>query len=323
MVVVAAVCLCTTALGLQTVLHSSAYTAGFQGPVQTANYKDTADGALAVKVQLPANGSNHPAVIIVPGTGWGTVETPKNWDKYALAILDAGFALVQIDIRDYGGKSKWPDQGEDLLDGVRFLKSSGSKLGINPERLSCYGSSSGAHACAYLGTKGAESKSTRLNAVVNMFGPMSWLGISCTDHFVDACCMGSPAKPAKSREAETETSKYCSDDRVFGFEMGTIQTIFSSKKSIDDKIRADIESADIVNLLQTVSQGKTTPTFTAHGTSDVRISIERAKLFNNALEDYNVDHKFVIVDQGEHCYNPSHSWKEPLQEAVEWITKYT
>ena len=131
-------------------------------------YPKTADGPV-------------PAVVYVHGGGWtagekstgaGEVEIPE--------LVSRGYLVASINYR-LAPEHKFPAQIEDVKCAIRFLRANASRYGIDPERIGAWGGSAGGHLVALLGTTDASAgwdgsggyagESSRVKAVVDLFGP--------------------------------------------------------------------------------------------------------------------------------------------------------
>lgn len=142
-----------------------------------------ADGiALKLDIYYPKTAAGAvPAVVYVHGGGWtqgdkaigaGTEEIPE--------MVSRGYLAAAINYR-LAPQHKFPAQIEDAKCAIRFLRANASLFGINPERIGVWGGSAGGHLVALLGTTDASAglegsggypnQSSRVRAVVDMFGP--------------------------------------------------------------------------------------------------------------------------------------------------------
>jgi acetyl esterase/lipase len=142
-----------------------------------------ADGvALKMDIYYPkvANGA-VPAVMYVHGGGWtkgdkrsgaGASEIPE--------LVSRGYLVAAINYR-LAPQYKFPAQIEDVKCAVRFLRANAATYGIDPDHIGAWGGSAGGHLVSLLGvtdaTAGFEGdggyadQSSRVQAVVDMFGP--------------------------------------------------------------------------------------------------------------------------------------------------------
>ncbi|OGN92650.1 MAG: hypothetical protein A2Z75_08305 [Chloroflexi bacterium RBG_13_50_10] len=142
-----------------------------------------ADGvALKMDIYYPkAAEGTMPAVLYVHGGGWtkgdkrigaGASEIPE--------LVSRGYLVAAINYR-LAPQYKFPAQIEDVKCAVRFLRANAATYGIDPERIGAWGGSAGGHLVSLLGvtdaTAGFEGnggyadQSSRVQAVVDMFGP--------------------------------------------------------------------------------------------------------------------------------------------------------
>jgi len=142
-----------------------------------------ADGvALKMDIYYPkAAEGTVPAVLYVHGGGWtkgdkragaGTSEIPE--------LISRGYLVAAINYR-LAPQYKFPAQIEDVKCAVRFLRENAANYGIDPDRIGAWGGSAGGHLVALLGVTdaaagfegngGYSDQSSRVQAVVDMFGP--------------------------------------------------------------------------------------------------------------------------------------------------------
>jgi acetyl esterase/lipase len=164
------------------------------GRTTTLTYCSPGGVPMAMDVTEPAAAAARPApaVLYVHGGGWFEGDRQPSGLGSMLAGQDGalflplrdelsrrGFVVAAIDYRLaplYG----WPAQIEDAKCAVRFMRAEAARLGIDPDRIGAWGSSAGGHLVAMLGTAGPGAgfdvgqyldRSSRLQAVVDMFGP--------------------------------------------------------------------------------------------------------------------------------------------------------
>ena len=134
--------------------------------------------------QKPA--TSRPVVIAVHGGCW------RNGDKAGNAHLGAaipsllreGFAVASVNYR-YSSQAIFPAQIHDLKASVRWLRANAATYGLDANRFGAWGTSAGGHLAALLGTSagvaamdgelGVTGQSTRMQAVVDWFGPTDLL----------------------------------------------------------------------------------------------------------------------------------------------------
>ena len=128
---------------------------------------------LLLDLYLPEKSAGPaPVVVWIHGGGWrnGSKEqTP------ARRLVPRGYAVASINYR-LSGEAIFPAQIEDCKAAVRWLRANAAKYSLDPQRFAAWGSSAGGHLVALLGTSGdAEAPSSRVQAVIDFFGPTDFL----------------------------------------------------------------------------------------------------------------------------------------------------
>jgi acetyl esterase/lipase len=95
-------------------------------------------------------------------------------------MIKRGYFVASINYR-LAPRFKFPAQIEDVKCAIRFLRANASSFGINPDNIGVWGGSAGGNLVSLLGTTDAGAKlegsggyanySSRVKAVVDMFGP--------------------------------------------------------------------------------------------------------------------------------------------------------
>jgi len=150
--------------------------------MRDVTYGNAGSVALKLDIYYPKSATEAvPAVVYVHGGAWiqgdkaigaGANEIPE--------LVNRGFLVVSVDYR-LAPQHKWPAQIEDVKCAIRFLRAHAAEYGINPQRIGAWGGSAGGHLVAMLGTTDASvglegtggyaEESSRVQAVVDMFGP--------------------------------------------------------------------------------------------------------------------------------------------------------
>ncbi len=158
------------------------------GSVQRDVAYCTADG-VALKMDVYQPGAPvpvmMPVMMYVHGGGWTSGN--KSSAEVSLLVGEAtrrGYLAVSIDYR-LAPKYKFPAQIEDTKCAVRYLRANAARYNIDPNRIGAVGASAGGHLVSLLGTTDASAglegnggyseQSSRVQAVVDLFGPADLL----------------------------------------------------------------------------------------------------------------------------------------------------
>lgn len=140
-------------------------------------FTSTPDGPLTLDLYRPSKFEGKlPVVLFVHGGGW------KGGDKIsglknAAWLAGEGYAVVSINYRLLD-TSAWPTQIDDCYAAVRWVRETGRRYQLDPDRIASWGTSAGGHLAALLATRpfpGPESTSSRVQAAIDWFGPSDLL----------------------------------------------------------------------------------------------------------------------------------------------------
>ncbi|HTJ78438.1 MAG TPA: alpha/beta hydrolase [Rariglobus sp.] len=140
-----------------------------------------------------------PLVVYVHGGGWGGLDKTEG---FANGLVSHGFALAAIDYR-LTDEAIFPAQIQDCKAAVRWLRAHAANYGYGAEKIGAIGDSAGGHLVALMGltpddpalegTEGTTGVSSRVQAVVDYFGPTNLVVLN--DHkdkgFIPALLGGS------------------------------------------------------------------------------------------------------------------------------------
>ncbi len=117
-----------------------------------------------------------PVVVFVHGGGWKN-GSKASGAKTAAWLTEHGYAVASIDFR-MTDVASWPAPIDDCYAAVRWLRENGQRLQLDTQNIGAWGTSSGGHLVALLGTRPnpePESISSRVQAVCDWFGPTDLL----------------------------------------------------------------------------------------------------------------------------------------------------
>lgn len=154
--------------------------------LEDVQYARVGDLSLKLDLYLPAQpqaASKPPLVVWIHGGGWR--EFSK--DRCLLIWLAAeGYAVASVQYRLAPDQGYWPAQMHDVKGAVRWLRAHAGEYGYDTTRIAAAGESAGGHLSLMLGTTagnkelegttgGNETQSTKVDAVVNYYGPSDLL----------------------------------------------------------------------------------------------------------------------------------------------------
>jgi acetyl esterase/lipase len=117
-------------------------------------YVQRESGPLKCDVYLPEGAGPFPGVLVVHGGAW-RMGTRGQLAGVAELLAKHGMTAVAISYR-LAPQYKFPAQIEDCKEAVRWMRSSATKLKIDPARIGAYGYSAGAHLVSLLATTDAK-----------------------------------------------------------------------------------------------------------------------------------------------------------------------
>ncbi|MFO0919410.1 MAG: alpha/beta hydrolase [Planctomycetaceae bacterium] len=190
-----------------------------------------------VKLQLdlarPKEGNGpFPAIVFIHGGGWS--EGSRNAfrplaeeaAKRGYVAVTISYRLTEPDPQTHLGKVPFPAQIEDCKCAVRWLRSVADKYHVDRDHIGVSGGSAGGHLSLLVGladeTAGLEGngghadQSSRVQAVVNIFGPTDLSkayqeGEAARPYFV-ALCGGTPDSAAEAYKKASPISYVSKDD---------------------------------------------------------------------------------------------------------------
>jgi acetyl esterase/lipase len=144
--------------------------------VQNGHERNRLDLYLPEKAARPL-----PVIVWVHGGGW------TNGDKTngpAFRFSTKGYAVASMNYR-FSQHAIFPAQINDCKAAVRWLRANAQKYGLDADHIGAWGASAGGHLVALLGTTGGvrdlegpggnEDQSSRVQAVVDWYGPTDFL----------------------------------------------------------------------------------------------------------------------------------------------------
>lgn len=162
-------------------------------------YCKAGDVELKLDLAKPDGDGPFPAIVFIHGGGW----SGGNRQAYSNQIRVAarrGYVAITVSYRltqpDESGKAEnpWPAQINDTKCAVRWLRANADKYHVDPNRIGVTGGSAGGHLSLMVGLAdesaklegngGHQDQSSRVQAVVNYFGPTEMKAEYRTNDFV-------------------------------------------------------------------------------------------------------------------------------------------
>jgi acetyl esterase/lipase len=174
-------------------------------------YAETGNRKLLLDIYMPATAKNPYLVVWVHGGAWhsGNKEAPP------LELVSAGYAIASIDFR-LSTEAPFPAQVHDIKAAIRFLRGNAKKYGFRSDKIIIWGSSSGGHLAALVGTTNNDSylegtegnylkESSSVQGIIDFYGPTNFLTIltQSTPHGISvrapalAILLGKPVEQAE------------------------------------------------------------------------------------------------------------------------------
>lgn len=219
-----------------------------------------ADGVeLKLDLARPGNGDGpHPAIVFIHGGGWSRGHRGHHHGEIRTAA-ERGYVAVTVEYRltgaDERGRAEFPfpAQVHDVKCAVRWLRAHAKKYRIDPRRIGAAGPSAGGHLSLMLGVTdkshglegdcGYADQSSRVQAVVNIFGPTDMLhayettrgGSSILETFLN----GTPDEAEERYKAASPVTYVSEDDPPMLTLHGTDDTLVppSQAKRFDRAMR--------------------------------------------------------------------------------------
>jgi acetyl esterase/lipase len=199
-----------------------------------------------------------PVIVWIHGGAW--MAGSKDGGGPALPFVGKGYAVASINYR-LSQHAVFPAQIEDCKAAIRWLRANAKTYNLDPERIGVWGASAGGHLVALLGTSGGvedlegkggnADQSSRVQAVVDFFGPTDFLQ------------MDAHAVPGAGLKHDPSTSP---ESRMIG---GAIQE--------------NVEKVGRANPVQYVT--KVAPPFLiVHGEQDPLVPCHQSELLYEALK---------------------------------------
>ena len=175
-------------------------------PQPAADHRDLAYTSvprrLALDLYTPAGTPPFPVVVWIHGGSWVSGVRDIFPGHPALRLRDRGYAVATIDYR-LVPEGFFPAQSHDCKAALRWLRANADRYGLDRNRIAAWGASAGGHLAALLGTggglaaledlsQGHPGESSRVQAVVDWFGPADYRLADAQQQLTAALLLGCP-----------------------------------------------------------------------------------------------------------------------------------
>ena len=163
-----------------------------------------------------------PVIVWVHGGAW--LGGSKEGVGPALPFVRKGYAVASINYR-LSQHARFPAQIEDCKAAIRWLRANAKEYDLDPDRIGVWGPSAGGHLVALLGTsgdvkdlegkEGTPGQSSRVQAVVDWFGPTDVTRMGGSHDGPDspeAKLLGGPVQENKEKAVRANPITYVSKD---------------------------------------------------------------------------------------------------------------
>jgi acetyl esterase/lipase len=157
---------------------------------------------IALDLYTPAGTPPFPVVVWIHGGSWVSGVRDLFPGHPALRLRDRGYAVATIDYR-LVPEGFFPAQAHDCKAALRWLRGNADRYGLDRNRVAAWGASAGGHLAALLGTSGGmpaledpaqghAGESSRVQAVVDWFGPTDYRLADADQQLTAALLLGCP-----------------------------------------------------------------------------------------------------------------------------------
>ena len=243
-----------------------------QAPTHRDVAYDDDHAAQCVDVYLTKSDKPTPAMIYIHGGGWraGSKTRVPGWLKSLVA--DGKASVVSVEYR-FTDVATHPEQVNDCLRAIQFVRQNAKAWNIDPKRIGVTGGSAGGHLSAYVALHDdaaktdsddpVERQSSRVACAVSFAGPTDWSLLSTIQH-------GHPAYR-----------------QLIGYEPGT------PAADLKPSLVKDVSPISFVSK-------DDPPIMQVHGDQDDIVPLKHASNLHEKLEAAGVKSELVIIPGGKH-----------------------
>ena len=262
-----------------------------------------ASASQKLDIYLPNSGSGpSPVIVAIHGGAFLMGDKADGQLTPMLAGLERGYAVVSINYR-LSNEAKFPAQVNDVKAAIRFIRANAGTYNLDPDKIAAWGGSSGGYLAAMLGTssgvadlddtsQGNPDQSSAVNAVVDWFGPISFLEM-------DPQFTASGIGPANHDAADSPESQ------LLGKALTEVPEL--------------VKEADPTTYITSDDP----PFLIQHGTADGNIPTEQSMNFAAALtEVLGVENVTLKLLEGAAHAGPEFTTTENVALVLDWLDSH-
>jgi len=193
-----------------------------------------------------------PGLIFIHGGGWKGGQK-EHYRYYACHFARRGYVVASVSYR-LSGEAPFPAAVEDVKCAVRWMRAHAEKHQIDPDRIGVVGGSAGGHLALMVGyssnvknlegTGGHQGVSSRVQAVVDLYGPTDLTTDFARDNRLVRDFLGKPSSEAKSLYRQASPITHVSrDDPPTLILHGTIDQVVPIRQA--DLLAEKLEKAGV------------------------------------------------------------------------------
>jgi acetyl esterase/lipase len=263
-----------------------------------------ASRAQKLDIYLPNDGNGpFPVIVSIHGGAFKSGDKGDNQVTPMLEGLKRGYAVVSVNYR-LSPEAIFPAQIYDVKAAVRWIKANARLYKLNPEKIAAWGGSAGGHLAALLGTSGGAqeledltmgnpAKSSRIQAVVDWFGPTDFLK------------MDEQLKESKVKDPQVHSISASPESELIG-------------KNLED-------APDLVRKVnpETYITVYDPPFFIQHGKLDHLVPYQQSANLASKLESIIGEEKvtFELLENDDHG-GPGFTTEENINKVFAFLDKY-
>lgn len=241
--------------------------------IEGLEYANARGVSLQLDLRIPDGPGPHPVIIYLHSGAWIMGDRTGG---PAIRQATRGYAVASIDYR-LAPTHVWPSQIEDCKAAVRWLRANAARFNLDPERIGVFGTSSGGHLAAVLGTSGDvptlegielgnAQYSSRVKVVVDYYGPTDLLKIEdqklpCipldgnAPFMPPSLLMGCPIQQCQEKTRTAIPMTYATrDDPKFLIVHGLLDCLVPFQQSVD--LHVALEGRGVESTLVLLPKGQ-------------------------------------------------------------------